>query len=269
MKTYTQEWLRLKISQPLFPALIMLITIFLITASNGCKDPTTAPATSGQINMMAKYSPSNSPSGMFRIMISTEIAAGTAAIDSLRITRARFVLRDIKYKTQSDSCNFRAAPFVLELNLLSVIQDISVAGVPFGTYRKIEFDVHRINNNDVTPLPTSEQAQFQDFLNGESDGYSIIISGITYTGGQGTVFTFRSIVNVKQKIDLVPEIVISEPSPAINATMLISSGGWFKSSTGVLLDPADSQNENTISDNLRASIKVFKDNNKDGSKDTN
>lgn len=200
-------------------------------------------------------------------MVPTEIAAGAVAIDSLRIARARFVLRDIKYKTQSDSSNFRAAPFVLELNLSSTIQDISVAGVPLGTYRRIEFDVHRISANDVSSLPASEQAQFQDFLAG--DTYSIIVSGTTYTGGQASAFTFRSRVNVKQKIDLAPEIVVSEPSPAVNATMLISSSGWFKSSSGVLLDPTDPLNENTISDNLRASIKVFKDNNKDGSKDAN
>ncbi|MCK9209969.1 MAG: hypothetical protein M0P61_03935 [Ignavibacteriaceae bacterium] len=266
MKTHTQKWLRLKLSQPLFPAMIMLITIFMIAA---CKDSTTEPITTGQINMMAKYSPSDSPSGMFSMIVPTENAAEPGAIDSLQITRARFVLRDIKFKTQSDSSNFRSAPFVLELNLSSAIQDISVAGVPFGTYRRIEFDVHRINKNDVSPLPVSEQLQFQDFLNGESDGYSIIVSGTTYTGGQGSAFTFRSIVNVKQKIDLVPEIVISQPSPAVNAMMLISSGRWFKSSSGVLLDPSDPQNENTISDNLRASIKVFKDNNKDGDKDAN
>lgn len=105
-------------------------------------------------------------------MVPADIVAEPGAIDSLRITRARFVLRDIKYKTRSDSSHFRAAPFVLELNLSSAIQDISVAEVPFGTYRRIEFDVHRINTNDVGSLPAFEQAQFQDFLAG--DRYSII-----------------------------------------------------------------------------------------------
>jgi hypothetical protein len=245
----------------------MLMIIVLFAASTGCKDSTTEPNTSGQISMTAKYSPSDSPLGKFGTMVSTDLAAGSAAIDSLRITRARFVLRDIKYKTQSDSSNFRAAPFVLELNLSSTTQDVSVAEVPFGAYRRIEFDVHRINTNDVSSLPASEQAQFQEFLAG--DRYSIIVSGTTYTGGQPSAFTFKSRVNVKQKIDLAPELVLNESTPAVNATMLISSNGWFKASSGALLDPADPQNENTISDNLRASIKVFKDNNKDGSKDSN
>ena len=142
-----------------------------------------------------------------------------------------------------------------------------MAGVPFGSYRRIEFDVHRINVNDVTPLPASEQGQFVDFLAGER--YSIIVSGTTYTGGVPTAFTFRSRVNVKQKIDLAPELVVNDPAPAINAAMLVSSGGWFVASGGGLLDPADALNEIAITDNMRESIKVFKDNNKDGSKDAN
>lgn len=267
MNTYIDKELGIKrVEKPLLAfSLATLVTIlFLITALMGCSDSSTEPINTGQISMTSKYSTSNILS---KTVVPERNLTGMTAIDSIRITRTRFVLRDIKYKTQSDSSNFRAAPFVLELNLSSALQDISVAEVPFGAYRRIEFDVHRINTNDVNSLPASEQVQFQDFLAG--DRYSIIVSGTTYTGGQPATFTFRSRVNVKQKIDLVPELVVSQPSPAVNATMLISSSGWFTSSSGALLDPTDPQNENTISDNLRASIKVFKDNNKDGSKDAN
>ncbi|TAK61028.1 MAG: hypothetical protein EPO24_06105 [Bacteroidetes bacterium] len=267
MKTGAQTWFRNYISQQPLTIISLFITVLLLIASSGCKDSTTEPSSSGQISMTTKHSASDSPSDTFARMVRSENQTGSAVIDSLQITRARFVLRDIKYKTQSDSSNFRAAPFVLELNLSSAIQNFAVAGVPFGSYRKIEFDVHRVNTNDTVSLSVSEQAQFLDFLAGER--YSIIVSGTTYTAGISTAFTFKSKVNVKQKIDLDPELVINQSSPPINATMLISSGGWFKLSTNVLLDPSDTSNENTINDNLRASIKVFKDNNKDGNKDTN
>jgi len=238
-------------------AIITVITTGILF-TNGCKDSTTSSSTSGQINMTSQYS-SSAPA--------TQLSKwnGVEAVDSLRITRARFVLRDIKFKTQADSANFRSAPFVLDLDLSSAVQQLSVANVPFGTYRRIEFDVHRITSTEVNTLPTAEQTQFQDFIVG--DTFSIIITGTMYTAGQEVSFTYRSRVNVKQKIDLSPEIVISEPSPVVNATMQISSLGWFRSSTGALLDPTDGLNVNVINDNLRASIKVFKDNNKDGSKD--
>lgn len=264
MKNINPSFTTQKITHYILLLSIIAMAFAAIISISGCSDSTTEPNSSGQINMTSQYSSSDSPSPMQFPKI---YGSGISAVDSLIITRARFVIRDIKFKTQSDSSNFRATPFVLELDLSKVSQQMSVANVPFGTYRKIEFDVHRINSTEVNTLPTADQVPFQDFLVG--DTFSIIITGTLYNAGQSASFTFRSRLNVKQKIDLSPEIVISEPSPAVNATMLISSGGWFKSSTGALLDPTDALNENTITDNLRASIKVFKDNNKDGSKDSN
>lgn len=242
--------------------IITFVVLLSVLSMAGCES-STDPVTQGQISMTAKYS--SGPAPQTSIGFAAKLG-GTAAVDSIRIDRARFVLRDIKFKTQADSTNFRTNPFVLELNLAGSAQDISIAEVPFGTYRRIEFDVHRVESTLVNTLPVAERAQFQEFLAG--DRYSIIINGRTYTAGQAQTFTFRSRINAKQKIDLMPELVVSAGSSAVNATLLLSSADWFKSS-GVLLDPADPKNENTISDNLRASIRVFKDNNKDGSKDPN
>jgi len=267
MKTYFKSIIPYSIPRNIFAAMFVILAMVVFTLSNGCNDDTTASNTYGQISMTGQYSSSNSPSNTPTTMMKHSGVSETSVIDSLKITRARFVIRDIKFKTQSDSSMFRATPFVLELNLTSAMQEMSVANVPYGTYRKIEFDVHRINANEAATLSPVEQTQFQDFLAG--DTFSIIISGSTYTNGVSAAFTFRSRLNVKQKLDMSPEIIINHPSPAVNATMLVSSGGWFRSSTGALLDPTDSTNENAISDNLRTSIKVFKDDNKDGSKDSN
>lgn len=244
---------------------------FALTASilvlglvgSGCKQ-STEPSGTGQISMTTKYSTAPAPSASILQAFSV---TGASAVDSIRISRARFVQRDIKFKTQADSSNFRAAPFVLELNLTGAVQEVSVANVPFGSYRRIEFDVHRIDSAAVNALPASERTQFNDFLAG--DRYSIIIDGTVYIAGQvPKSFTFQSRLNAKQKIDLSPELVVTQGSSSANVTMLISSDGWFKSGN-TLLDPTDSRNENSITENLRASIRVFKDNNKDGSKDPN
>jgi len=74
-------------------------------------------------------------------------------------------------------------------------------------------------------------------------------------------------VNVKQKIDLDPPLLIEEGSTSVNSTMLMSSDAWFRDQAGTLVDPTDTNNEGIIDENLKASIRVFKDNNKDGSKD--
>lgn len=213
--------------------------------------------------MTSQYSSENS-------LIRTAPKNGTAGIiviDSIKITRARLILRDITYKTRSDSSNFRAEPIVVELNLSNVLQNISMSEVPFGSYNKIEFDVHRIDSNDVNVLPSSERVQFKNFAADER--YSIIVSGKIFIGGRSIVFTFRSRTSAKLKITIAKEIVISESSPEVNTTILINSSRWFMSSTQDILDPFDILNETAISDNIFASINVYNDVHNNVSTDTN
>lgn len=243
----------------LFTAVVALLAIALIVP--GC-EKSTEPTGTGQISMTSKYTSAPAPAASIRPDFAV---ASESAIDSIRITRARFVLRDIKFKTQADSSNFRTLPMILELNLSGAVQEVSVASVPFGTYRRIEFDVHRVDTASVNGVPAAERPLYADFLAG--DRYSIIIEGTIYTAGQAPrSFVYRSRVNAKQKIDLSPELVVSDGQTSVNVTMLVSSDGWFKSGN-TLLDPTDSRNESEIDNNLRASIRVYKDNNKDGSKD--
>lgn len=243
------------------PHLLLIVISGVILG--GCSKSTEPSPTQGQISMASKYSSLSAPAAS----VYPYQSSSAAAVDSIQITRARFVLDRIKFKTQSDSADFRTAPTVLELNLSGSVQEISVANVPLGTYGRIEFRVHRVDSIEIASLPAAEQEQFQEFLSGNR--YSIIINGTVYRTPQSdSAFVFLSRIDDAQKIDLVPELVISEGSTNANVSMLISSGDWFKSG-GSLLDPTDPNNENTISDNLRASIRVFKDNNKDGSKDPN
>lgn len=222
------------------------------------------PQQSGSLSLSSYYSVAPAPTGSRGEL---RKSPGVLAVDSIRISRARFVLRDIKFKTQSDSMNYRTDPFVLELNLAGGVQAIAASDVPFNTYRRIEFDVHRVESPEISRLPQLEQAKFTEFLAAER--YSIIIEGTVYKTGQAQQsFVFRSKIDAKQKVDLSPELVVSEAAPAANVTMLISSADWFKSS-GVLLDPTDPQHESAISENLKSSIRVYKDNNRDGSKDPN
>ncbi len=234
---------------------------------SGC-DKTTDPApTSGELSMTAKYT--TSAAALLKTSgTSLGSTADIAAVDSIRVTKARFVLRDIKFKTAGeDSATFKTAPFVLTLNLGETPQTVAVVPMKFGTYRRVEFDVQRVEQPNISALPAADQAQFADFLAGER--YSIIVEGMVYKDGSttGTTFIYRSKVNAKQKIDLSPELVISEGSTSTNATLLISSARWFRAQNGSLVDPALTQSEGVIDENLKSSIRVFKDNNKDGSKD--
>lgn len=243
-------------------AALFLIAPGLVGWVLGCNS-STQPTTSGQIVMVSGYSEGISAS----LQSPMPDAQGTAAseVDSVIVTRARFALRDIKFKTQSDSATFRTSPFVLEMNLNGILQEISAADVPFGSYRRIEFDVHKITANEVAQLLPEEQAEFQDFLVG--GGKSVIVYGWMYKADGPHDFTFYSALNVNQKVVLPQALEVSETYPVAHVTMMVAAGDWFRDSKDGLLDPMDPSNENTISQNISRSVHVFKDTDRDGNPD--
>ena len=227
----------------------------------GC-DKSTSPSTTGSLSFSTRYSSAQAPAPS---MLAMSKLSGTAAVDSVRITRARLVLKDIKFKSAVDSMNYKSGPMVIELSLTSATQTLAVQGVPFADYSRIEFDVHRTQPSEISGMSAADQAAFTDFLAGQV--YSIIIEGTVYRTGQSdTSFVYRSKVDAQQKYDLVPALSITENNNQANVTLLLSSGSWFTGPAG-LVDPTDPNNEGVIDENLKATIRVFKDNNKDGSKD--
>jgi len=242
------------------PILVTAVSLVAMACNNS-----TEPITAGRISLTSSYSNLVAPAPSVGVLWKS---TGSSVADSLTITRARLVLKDIKFKSNVDSMNYKAGPVIVELNLTTAAQTLDVKEVPFGTYNRIEFDVHRTQPSEISGMSTADQAAFADFLAGEV--YSIIIEGTVYRTGQSdTAYVYRSKVDDQQKYDLVPELTISEQALDANVTLLISSGSWFKDTSGLLVDPTDPNNEGIIDENLKASIRVFKDNNKDGSKDAN
>ena len=248
------NWEKFMKQTPSFIAGVALAGLLLVAC-----DKSTSPSTTGSLSFSSRYSSGQAPA------LSLSKTSGTAAVDSIRITRARLVLKDIKFKSAVDSMNFKTGPMVIELNLTSATQTLALQDVPFATYNRIEFDVHRTQPSEISGMSAAEQAVFADFLTGQV--YSIIIDGTVYRTGQSdTAFVYRSKVDAQQKYDLVPSLPITESNPDANVTLLISSGSWF-TGPGGLVDPTDPNNEGVIDENLKAAIRAFKDNNKDGSKD--
>lgn len=234
----------------IFPLIAALFALSIAGCSNS-----TDPVTSGTITLSSKYDT--------RVLGKDAFLAG---IDSIKITKATYLLREIKFKTQNDSTEgiYKTTPLVLELNLNGTVQTIQGLTVPFGTYNRLEFDIHKAEAADTTAMTADQRAKIRPFFDG-TNRYSIIIEGRTYTGGAATNFVYKSSLNVKQKIDLQTPIAVVENNPDFAVTMKISSYGWFLSGNN-FLDPATA-NKSAIDNNIRASIKAFKDSNKDGSAD--
>ncbi|MBU2446042.1 MAG: hypothetical protein KJ666_10820 [Bacteroidetes bacterium] len=240
-----------------------VVFIGLMFVSFACKEETVAPQTqTGQISLLAKYSvvstlQLNRLGNPYPLLF---------AVDSIKVTRFRVVLKRIKFESDNDSVEFKTAPMVVEYNISGAVHEIAVSAVKFGTYREIGFKIHRVNDYDLDDFTPAERAPFADFLAGER--YSMIIDGMVFKDGSGgQPFTYRSRVNEEQKYNFNPPLAITSSNPNVTVTLRISSGGWFLGHGGVLLDPRDPRNQDIIDQNLKVSIKVFRDDDRDGDDD--
>jgi len=249
---------------------LLFFTVFYLIGCSNSTDPVDT-ATSGNVTMSAIYTP-QPVSGLNK-------STSVNAVDSIKLTRVRVVLRNIKLKAEDNeevemeheengnNSTKKLAPFVLDLNLTGAMQQLSISNVPFGTYNRFKFQIHKVSQGEVDTLSASEKAMFTDFLNG--DRYSIIIDGNIYKDGQATAaaFTYKSKINVEIEKTLSPQLVINQSQTTLNLTLQVSSAGWFVDKSNSLLDPTDPNNFSVIENNLQSFLKAFKDNNRDGKED--
>lgn len=188
----------------------------------------------------------------------------TTQSSHVTITEAKMLIRGVEFKSDlegdgipDDSLDYKAGPFVVNLNLDGSLNEVAVSEVPSGQYDEIEFDVHKPEDNETPPDP--------DFKIGDSgdERFSIIIKG-TYNGQD---FTYRSRENMKQEIELSPPLTIDEDTENINVTMRVDLSQWFVDENGNPIDPTNTNMRNEIDDSIERSFEAFEDNDEDGEED--
>lgn len=191
----------------------------------------------------------------FSVMGSVD-SAGDLQQNLFILDTVKILIKDIKLdlaSTSEDSSDFKVGPFILFLNLSSNINLISNAMIPAGTYDKIKFEVHKLNDNEPVPDP-----EFAD-ANGR---YSVVAKG-TYLGNY---FVYKSTKSAHQILHF-PIIVPITAAYLSNVTMIVKPYIWFIKN-GVYLDPRVPANsndiDNNIKDNINHNFKAFKDNDRNG-----
>ena len=207
----------------------ILLSIVLI---NGCSDSVTTPTQDNiQISMI-------SSGGLFP-------EAATLVLDSVKV-----LIKDIKLNVSgnSDSVNFRTGPFMFRLNPDGVVNSVSTAMIPAGSYDKIMFEIHKLEPGDVVDT----------IFNSGGGHYSVIAYGKI----DGNDFIYRSSMSAKQKLNF-PALVPVGTSALSRVTISVKPYSWFWDGTQYM-DPRDAANENNIDVNIKASFRAFKDDNRDG-----
>jgi len=237
------------------------ILVSLLGLLAACKETPTSIQSAGQVRFSTHFA----PTAAVAIPSASAMNGVLAAADSIVLTRARFVLEHIELKGERESLDVRTAPIVTELDLNSAVHEFTLSTIPFGSYEELEFEIHRVDSADLASLPAGDRAPFADFLaNGRS---SVIIEGTVYVGGAAQPFTYRSRVSTEQEQEFHPPLVVSNTKNVVNVTMSVHSGGWFRAMDGSLLDPRDAANSSMIDQNIKASMRVFEDEDHDGHDD--
>jgi len=206
--------------------------------------------------------------GFFASVMSDTVAASG---DTIVITKAEIVLREIELKREEyDSCDddlsnddceeFEVGPVRLDMPLNGDVEQMVSIEVPVGTYDELEFEIHKVSNDDP---------QDQDFRNQYPHmvGKSIRVEG-TYNG---TAFVYETDLDVEQEFDLPVPIEVIDANTATNVTVMIDLSSWFVDGSGNLVDPATGNkggvNESLVKENIKQSIEAFEDEDHDGHDD--
>ena len=217
----------------LFRSFVILLSLFAFTFYSGCDSTEINDSTVSVILSLSS--------------ITQKVSDETIQLDTVKI-----LLSDVKIKNQSlnDETNIKVGPFVVYLNLSGVTTEFAVGQIPPGSYDRIRFRVHTLENSETLPDPEFKEGSLR---------YSLIVKG-KYNS---VPFIYRSKKSAHQDLKLETPLQINDNSTA-NLTITVDPPGWFYKDN-VLMDPNDPANENDINNNVKHSFKkCFRDDDKDG-----
>lgn len=241
------------------------LALALMVALAACSD-STGPNAGGRtlsLSIGLAGGGANPAPGLFAQGLELTDGSSTLVIES-----AELVIREIEFErvetagcdsaVENDDCEkFEVGPFVVALPLDGSVTKELEAQVDPGMYDTIEFDIHKPEDDNQADL---------DFiaLHPNFADVSVRVTG-TYNGAS---FLYTSDLNEEQEIELASPLTVAEGAGPLNVTLTIDLARWFSSGAGMLIDPRTAvkgqPNENLVTDNIRASIEGFRDDDRDG-----
>jgi hypothetical protein len=251
----------------------------------GCTDSTSSPGTASSSQPKMTTSTKiehNSVTPTSIIPKQNSIAEhnwGTTA-DSVVITRARIVISAMKMHLLGasdiddddnhghghdhdkdhdedshwgwDDGTIMAGPFIAEWDATGE-KIISTVVIPAGTYDRIKFEIHKLNENEDASL--LNDPLFGDFVNGGR--YTVLIDGISFVNGVGYPFSYRSSLTANLQVFLDPPATFDSVQ-AYNLTLVFDPVIIFGMPGMRPLDPRDPDNHGIIDGMIKSSIRALR-----------
>jgi hypothetical protein len=244
------------------------VLLTLTATLAGCDSSGPNSASRVEVNFATRAAAGATPSVASLAVTSPAPGTFTDGTNTLVVTRAQLVLREIELEIagaddvpcaaqDDDACEELAlGPLLVDLPLSAGPEQTLVVDIAAGTYDEVEFKIHKPSDDD-DPTFVAAHPEFND--------RSIRVEG-TFNGNP---FVFTTDLNLEQEIELSQPLVVAENGSA-DLTLFVDVAIWFDNA-GTLLDPATANigqpNEGLVKANIQDSIQGFEDDDEDGSED--
>lgn len=219
----------------------------------GCSSSTTP---SDQSTLTTSTEMQNSTVSAAHQKSSPTTAGSSLTCDSIVINRARLLISTIKmHRDENDTLGegeIKIGPFIAEFNA-SGATILSKVTIPPGTYDRMKFEMHKLNDKDDATL--LNDALFGDFVNGGR--YTAIIDGKAYVNGVGYPFSFKTSKTDNVTVFVNPPAVFSAGS-SYNLALVFDPKLVFTQGGSRPLDPRSSDNQHAIEDLIKDALKALK-----------
>jgi hypothetical protein len=185
----------------------------------------------------------------------------SGGVSSVEIDRILVVLGRLKLETAGDgSQDFTdERSLVIELDSDDDPVLALAADVPLGTYKELELAIDKLERGHPT-----EQGLINAFPG--LDDASVLVEGTVTREGVGEErFSFSSPLDIDLELEFSPPLVVDSREPGeVLLSLLLDASGWFRDSSGALLDPRVAAHRSSIEAAIQRSVELFEDDNRDG-----
>lgn len=157
---------------------------------------------------------------------------GILSISEIRLIVAEFELEaDDESCSGSGDCEFERGPFFLKLPLTSGSVTVTTDRIPPGTFKEIEFEVERLEDEDAALL-AQIRAEFADWPGRAS---MMVVGTFTPVGGSPVPFRTFFDAEIEVEVELADRLVVTESNqPEI--TIEVNPQRWFRRANGTVKD---------------------------------
>jgi hypothetical protein len=248
----------------------LCLVIAALAAAAACREK--APAAGAIVFQLSARHPTAHDSAGPLVTTDTMLIQGR---DTLFLHRVRIMLAELAIAPSvANECEeeegednppcveFDDDPVVIDLPLGVGSTRRSAKPAPATEYNLFQAVIHRPDTNtDVLLLRD----------NPDLVGGSIRVDGTLSRGGRRRDFSFISGFNEQEEITLEPALTVTARD-SLHVTLRVDVASWFRSADRkAIIDPATAglagPNEGLVRDNIRTSMRVFRDTNGDGLED--